>query len=53
VERGGAVPALILTASDDDSADLLAAGYQTHLAMPVRAVELCAAVAVLAGQPAV
>jgi CheY-like chemotaxis protein len=52
VERGGHVPALALTGSHDDGDALRAAGFQLHLTMPVRAVELCGAVATLAKQPA-
>jgi CheY-like chemotaxis protein len=51
-ERGGHVPALALTGSHDDGEALRAAGFQLHLTMPVRAVELCAAVAALAREPA-
>jgi CheY-like chemotaxis protein len=51
-ERGGSIPALVLTRSHEDRESLLAAGFQLHLAMPVRAVELCGAVAMLARQPA-
>jgi len=51
-ERGGTVPALALTGSHDDGEALRAAGFQVHLTMPVRAVELCGAVATLAREPA-
>ena len=51
-ERGGHVPALVLTGSHDDDEALRAAGFQLHLTMPVRAVELCDAVATLAREPA-
>jgi CheY-like chemotaxis protein len=51
-EHGGNVPALVLTGSHDDGDALRAAGFQLHLAMPVRAVELCDAVATLAREPA-
>jgi CheY-like chemotaxis protein len=45
--------ALITTcASPDDGEALRAAGFQVHLTMPVRAVELCGAVATLAREPA-
>ena len=47
-DLGGKTPALALTRSHDDSEKLLAAGYQQHVAMPVRAVELCSAVTALA-----
>ncbi len=50
-ERGGHVPALALTGSHDDGEALRAAGFQLHLTMPVRAVELCDAVATLAREP--
>ena len=50
--RGGHVPALVLTGSHDDGEALRAAGFQLHLTMPVRAVELCDAVATLAREPA-
>jgi len=52
VERGGNVPALALTRSHDDGEALRAAGFQLHLTMPVRAVELCGAVATLVKHPA-
>jgi CheY-like chemotaxis protein len=51
-ERGGKSPALALTRSHDDADVLLASGFQLHVAMPVRAVELCRAVAMLARQSA-
>lgn len=52
IERGGSIPALALTRSHDDGDSLLAAGFQLHATMPLRAVELCSAVATLARQPA-
>jgi CheY-like chemotaxis protein len=51
-ESGGKSPALALTRSYDDGDALLAVGFQLHLAMPVRAAELCGAVATLAQQSA-
>lgn len=51
-ESGGSIPALALTRSHDDGESLLAAGFQLHAAMPLRAIELCTAVATLARQPA-
>ena len=51
-ERSGNVPALALTGSHDDDEALRAGGFQLHLTMPVRAVELCDAVATLAREPA-
>jgi CheY-like chemotaxis protein len=51
-EQGGKIPALALTGSHEDSEPLLAAGFHLHITMPVRAAELCAAVAALARQPA-
>jgi CheY-like chemotaxis protein len=47
-DRGGNVPALVLTGSHEDGEALRAAGFQLHLTMPVRAVELCDAAATLA-----
>jgi CheY-like chemotaxis protein len=52
-ESGGKSPALALTRSHDDADAVLASGFQLHVAMPVRAAELCAAVATLAQQSAV
>jgi CheY-like chemotaxis protein len=52
VDSGGGIPALALTPSYEDAKALLAAGYHEHLAMPVRAAELCASVVALARQPA-
>jgi CheY-like chemotaxis protein len=52
VESGGNVPALALTSSYDDAKSVLAAGFQQHMAMPVRAAELCASVGALARPPA-
>jgi CheY-like chemotaxis protein len=49
-ERGGKTPALALTRSYEDADALLEAGFQLHAAMPVRAAELCRAVATLARQ---
>lgn len=49
-EHGGKSPALALTRSHDDADALLESGFQLHLAMPVRAAELCGAVATLARQ---
>ena len=49
-EHGGKSPALALTRSHDDADPLLESGFQLHLAMPVRAAELCGAVATLARQ---
>ena len=51
-EDGGKTPALVLTRSHDDAEPLLAAGFQQHAAMPLRAAELCDAVATLARLPA-
>jgi CheY-like chemotaxis protein len=51
-EQGGKIPALALTGSHEDSEALLAAGFHLHVAMPLRAAELCGAVATLARQPA-
>jgi CheY-like chemotaxis protein len=50
-QGGGTVPAAALTAfaRSEDRTRALLAGYQTHLAKPVRPVELIAAVASLAG----
>jgi CheY-like chemotaxis protein len=50
-EGGGKIPALVLTRSHDDAESLLAAGFQLHAAMPVRATELCQAVVTLARLP--
>jgi CheY-like chemotaxis protein len=47
-DGGAKTPALVLTGSHDDAEPLLAAGFQQHAAMPVRAAELCGAVATLA-----
>ena len=52
IESGGSIPALALTRSHDDGDALLAAGFQLHATMPLRAVELCSVVATLARQPA-
>jgi CheY-like chemotaxis protein len=49
-ERGGKSPALALTRSHEDADGLLESGFQLHVAMPVRAAELCRAVATLARQ---
>ena len=51
-EAGGSVPAAALTAfaRSEDRTRALLAGYQTHLAKPVRPVDLVAAVASLAGR---
>jgi CheY-like chemotaxis protein len=49
---GGKTPALVLTGSHDDAEPLLVAGFQQHAAMPLRAAELCGAVAALAQLPA-
>jgi CheY-like chemotaxis protein len=49
-DGGGKSPALALTRSHDDADAMLASGFQLHAAMPVRAAELCAAVATLAQQ---
>ncbi|MDI1435398.1 response regulator [Polyangium sorediatum] len=51
-ERGGSVPALALTAfaRAEDRARALLAGYQMHLAKPVKPSELVAHVASLAGR---
>ena len=51
-ELGGKSPALALTRSHDDAETVLALGFQLHVAMPVRAAELCGAVATLAQQSA-
>ena len=51
-EQGGKIPALALTGSHEDGEALLAAGFHLHVAMPLRAAELCGAVATLARQPA-
>jgi CheY-like chemotaxis protein len=51
-DRGGKSPALALTRSHEDADEVLALGFQLHAAMPVRAAELCSAVAALAQQPA-
>lgn len=51
-ECGGSIPALALTSSYEDAKALLAGGFHEHLAMPVRAAELCSAVVALARQPA-
>jgi hypothetical protein len=47
-ESGGNVPALALTSSYDDAKSVLVAGFQQHMAMPVRAAELCASLVALA-----
>ena len=47
-DGGAKTPALVLTGSHDDAEPLLAAGFQQHAAMPLRAAELCGAVATLA-----
>jgi len=52
MDRGGAIPALVLTGSAADAESLLAAGFHRHLTMPVHAAELCRALATLAGLPA-
>ncbi|MDC0678955.1 response regulator [Sorangium atrum] len=51
-ERGGSVPALALTAfaRAEDRARALKAGYQMHLAKPVKPPDLVAHVATLAGR---
>ncbi|WP_437276536.1 response regulator [Sorangium sp. So ce375] len=51
-ERGGGVPALALTAfaRAEDRAQALMAGYQMHLAKPVKPPDLVAHVATLAGR---
>jgi CheY-like chemotaxis protein len=49
-ERGGKSPALALTRSHEDADALLESGFQLHVVMPVRAAELCGAVAALARQ---
>ena len=49
-EHGSKSPALALTRSHDDADALLESGFQLHLTMPVRAAELCGAVATLARQ---
>jgi CheY-like chemotaxis protein len=51
-EQGGKIPALALTASHEDGEALLAGGFHLHVVMPLRAAELCGAVATLARQPA-
>jgi CheY-like chemotaxis protein/two-component sensor histidine kinase len=53
-ERGGAIPAIALTAyaGDEDRSRVLIEGYQMHLAKPVRLTSLVAAVAKLAAQNA-
>jgi len=51
-EEGGKIPALALTGSHEDGEALLAAGFHLHVAMPLRAAELCGAVATLAREPA-
>jgi len=51
-DSGGKSPAVALTRSHDDAEAILALGFQLHVAMPVRAAELCAAVATLAQQSA-
>ena len=52
-ERGGAVPALALTAHAraEDQARALAAGFQRHAAKPIDPAELVRAVAGLVGAP--
>src|SRR5258705_4096156 len=54
VERGGAVPAIALTALAEhrDRIAALAAGYQIHLAKPVNLQQLLLAAAALAPAPA-
>lgn len=51
-ERGGNTPALALTAytRTEDRLHALSAGYQVHLAKPIKGPELAAAVANLAGR---
>jgi signal transduction histidine kinase len=51
--HGGGTPAIALTAyaRPEDRAKAIAAGFQNHLAKPVRAAELVALVAELAGGP--
>ena len=48
-ERGGTTPAIALTgyAAQQDRADALRAGFQTHVSMPVTPARLAAAVASL------
>ena len=52
LERGGAVPAVALTAQarPEDSERSLSSGFQLHLAKPVDADYLVSAVATLAGR---
>jgi CheY-like chemotaxis protein len=51
-ERGGQTPAAALTAhaNTEDGARVLTAGFQVHLAKPVRPAELASVVATLAGR---
>jgi CheY-like chemotaxis protein len=51
-EKGGSTPALALTAYTraEDRLHALSAGYQIHLAKPIKGPELAAAVANLAGR---
>src|SRR5712664_4972681 len=42
-DRGGTIPALVLTGSAADAESLLAAGFPRHLPMPVHAAEVCRA----------
>jgi CheY-like chemotaxis protein len=44
------VPAIALTPAFDDRESLLAAGFQTHMAMPVSGAELCEAIGKLVGR---
>jgi CheY-like chemotaxis protein len=44
------VPAIALTSSFEDRESVLAAGFQTHMAMPVIGAELCDAIAKLIGR---
>lgn len=52
-ERGGRIPAVALTgyARVEDYKEALAAGFQLHIAKPVRAAELIAVVASLGKMP--
>lgn len=52
-EMGGTIPAVALTgyAREEDYAKALAAGFQLHVAKPIRAAELIAVVASLARMP--
>ena len=51
-ERGGEIPAIALTAfaRAEDRTKVLRAGFRMHVAKPVEAAELCAAVANVAGR---